>query len=194
MTWGTAPEVVATVRTMLLESYEAYVNYTMPLGLHHLIGGDHYAPMPENPDPRRADWSAVYYHRADSQGVGFDRTRKGSGAVDQYHPPLRDRWNDPATTPENLLLWFHRLPWDYKLKSGKTLWQGLVGHYSRGAEQAAQLEKQWSGLRGKVDPQRFEAVAARLRAQAQDAAAWRDKCLRYFQQFSRGELPTSRSR
>jgi alpha-glucuronidase len=184
MTWGSSPDVVSTIRTMLLDSYEAYVNYTMPLGLHHLIGGDHYEPMPENPDPRRADWSAIYYHRADSRGIGFDRTRKGSGAVDQYYPPLRDRWNDPATTPESLLLWFHRLPWDHKLASGKTLWEGLVEHYTRGAEQAKTLERQWTSVRGKVDSERFEAVAIKLRQQAIEAAAWRNKCLRYFQQFS----------
>jgi alpha-glucuronidase len=140
--------------------------------------------MPENPDPRRADWSAIYYHRADTQGIGFDRTRSGSGAVDQYHPPLRDRWNDPATTPESLLLWFHRLPWDYRLKSGKTLWEGLVDHYSRGARQAEALAAAWATVRGNVDEERFEAVSVKLRQQVQDAASWRDKCLRYFQQFS----------
>jgi alpha-glucuronidase len=191
MTWGSAPDVVETIRTMLLASYEAYVDYTMPLGLHHLIGGDHYAPMPENPDPRRADWSAIYYHRADTQGIGFDRTRAGSAAVDQYYAPLRDRWNDPATTPEPLLLWFHRLPWDYELKSGETLWEGLVAHYSRGAEGARQLETRWATLAGKVDPERFDAVAAKLRRQADEAVAWRDKCLRYFQQFSKRPLPAS---
>jgi alpha-glucuronidase len=191
MTWGSGADVVATIRAVLLESYDAYVSYTMPLGLHHLIGGDHYAPMPENPDPRRADWSAIYYHRADSHGIGFDRTRKGSGAVDQYHAPLRDRWNDPATTPEPLLLWFHRVPWDFKLKSGTTLWEGLVAHYSRGAGQAAALERQWETLRGKVDAERFASVAGRLRRQAAEAAQWRDKCLRYFQQFSKGPLPAS---
>jgi alpha-glucuronidase len=190
MTWSRASDVVATIRGMLLDSYEAYVNYTMPVGLHHLIGGDHYEPMPENPDPRRADWSAIYYHRADAQGIGFDRTRKGSGAVDQYYPPLRDRWNDPATTPDNLLLWFHRVPWDYKLTSGQTLWEGLVEHYRRGAEQARQLERRWATLRGKVDQERFDAVAAKLRRQTEEAGEWRDKCLRYFQQFSKRPLPT----
>ena len=185
MTWGHSPEVVSTIRTMLLDSYETYVRYTMPLGLHHLIGGDHYAPMPENPDPRREDWSAIYYHRADETAVGFDRTRAGSGAVDQYHPPLDDRWNDPATTPENLLLWFHRLPWDYRLSSGHTLWDSIVAHYGRGAEEAKTLEARWSRLLGKVDQERHEAVAAKLRQQVEDAAAWRDHCLRYFQQFSK---------
>ena len=106
------------IATLMLGSREAFVNYTMPLGLHHLIGGDHYAVMPENDDKRRLDWSATYYHRADDKGVGFDRTRNGSGAVDQYAKPNADRWNDPKTTPENLLLWFHHLPWDYRLNIG----------------------------------------------------------------------------
>jgi alpha-glucuronidase len=188
MTWGYTADVVGTIRSMLLDSYETYVDYTMPLGLHHLIGGDHYEPMPENPDPRRADWSAIYYHRADKKGIGFDRTRRGSGAVDHYFPPLRDLWNAPESTPENLLLWFHRLPWDYKLTSGRTLWDGLVFHYSRGAESAASLEKRWATLRGKVDEERFDAVAAKLETQAAEARLWRDKCLKYFQQFSRRPL------
>ncbi|HEX6739597.1 MAG TPA: alpha-glucuronidase family glycosyl hydrolase, partial [Vicinamibacteria bacterium] len=112
MTWAGSPALVAKLRAMMMGSREAFVRYTMPLGLHHLIGGDHYAPMPENDDPRRADWSAVYYHRADAAGVGFDRTPRGSDAVGQYRPPLRERWGDPATCPEELLLWFHHLPWD----------------------------------------------------------------------------------
>ena len=138
-----------TLRALLLDSYETYVDYTMPLGLHHLIGGDHYAPMPENPDPRRADWSAIYYHRADAGGIGFDRTPSGSNYVAQYRSPLRERWASPATTPENLLLWFHRVPWDYKLSNGRTLWQGLVDHYTRGAAEARGFVARWETSRGR---------------------------------------------
>jgi len=181
MTWGPAPDAVATIRSIMLDSREAFVHYTMPLGLHHLIGGDHYAPMPENTDPRRPDWSATYYHRADARGVGYDRTRKGSGAVDQYRSPLRELWNDPATTPDQLLLWFHRLPWDYRMKSGRTLWEDIVRSYARGADEAKSLETRWTTLQGKVDEQRYEAVLAKLRRQSADAAAWRDKCVRYFE-------------
>ncbi|HSP91154.1 MAG TPA: alpha-glucuronidase family glycosyl hydrolase [Vicinamibacterales bacterium] len=184
MTWGHAPAVTSTIRSLMLGSRETLVDYTMPLGLHHLIGGDHYAPMPENDDPRRADWSAIYYHRADGAGIGFDRTTRGSNAVGQYRSPLRERWNDPATCPENLLLWFHRLPWDHRLASGGTLWDGLVRHYRRGAEEAAGMVTAWESLRGKVDEPRFLAVLEKLHRQAADAAAWRDKNLRYFQQFS----------
>jgi alpha-glucuronidase len=184
MTWSQAPDVVAAIRAMMLDSRDAFLDYTMPLGLHHLIGGNHYAPMPENTDPRRADWSATYYHRADESGVGYDRTPRGSAAVDQYRSPLRERWSEPATTPEELLLWFHRLPWDYRLRSGRTLWEELVRHYTRGAEEARGLEGRWKTLQGKVDSERYEVVLAKLRQQAEDAGAWRDKCLRYFQTFS----------
>ncbi len=189
MTWGEASALVDALRMIMLESRETYVRYTMPLGLHHLIGGNHYAPMPENADPRRADWTAVYYHRADRSGIGFDRTRRGSNAVGQYFPPLRDRWDDPKTTPDELLLWFHRLPWTYRMKSGDTLWDALVRTYTRGAEEAGRLETRWAALRGTVDDERHEAVAAKVRRQAADAAAWRDECLRYFQAFSRGSRP-----
>ena len=194
MTWGHAPHLVATIRSIMLDSREAFVHYTMPLGLHHVIGGDHYAPMPENTDPRRADWSATYYHRADASGIGYDRTRRGSGAVDQYRLPLRELWNDPATTPDDLLLWFHRLPWDYRMKSGRTLWDELVRSYRRGADEAKGLETRWRTLHGKVDEERYQAVLARLRRQTEDAAAWRDKCLRYFQAFSKGSASDALSR
>jgi alpha-glucuronidase len=189
MTWSQAPEVVAAIKAMMLGSHEAIVDYSMPLGLHHLIGGNHYAPMPENDDPRRLDWTAIYYHNADGALIGFDRTRKGSGAVDQYFPPLREQWNDPATVPETLLLWFHRRPWDHRMRSGRTLWEELVVHYRRGAAFARSLETRWTALKGKVDDERHRAVSARLRVQADDAEAWSEKCLSYFQQFSRRPLP-----
>jgi alpha-glucuronidase len=180
MTWTNAPEVVASIRSMMMGSRETFVRYTMPLGLHHLIGGDHYAVMPENPDPRRADWSAIYYHRADRSAVGFDRTANGSNAVGQYRSPLREQWGDPRTCPRELLLWFHRLPWEHRMASGKTLWEEMVGEYRRGAEEARELLSRWQTLEGQVDVERYRAVLARLRRQAEDAAAWRDKCIGYF--------------
>ncbi len=193
MTWSRDHAVVKALTSLLLDSYETYVDYTMPLGLHHLIGGDHYAPMPENPDPRRADWSAIYYHRADKTAVGFDRTPAGSNYVGQYQPPLRERWSSTKTTPENLLLWFHRVPWTYRLTNGQTLWDGLVTHYTRGAQQAGRFVTRWQALKGKVDDARYAAVLAKLEQQAADASAWRDKCLAYFAQFSGGPVsPGSR--
>ena len=167
-----------------MSSRETFVNYTMPLGLHHLIGGDHYAPRPENAKDRRADWTATYYHQAAADGIGFDRTTKGSNSVSQYFPPVRDRFNDPATCPEEFLLWFHHLPWDHKLKSGKTLWVSLCEKYHQGARDAAALQATWNTLAGKVDPQRHKEVADRLVIQVADAAKWRDHILQYFQQFS----------
>jgi alpha-glucuronidase len=192
MTWSRAPDVVSAIRALMLESRETYVNYTMPLGLHHLIGGDHYAPMPQNDDPRRADWSATYYHRADATGIGFDRTRSGSNAVDQYRRPLSDQWNDTATCPEKFLLWFHHLPWDQRLSSGRTLWDELVRRYTEGSAQARVMEERWNALAGKVDEERHRAVLGKLRHQAADAAAWRDQVLGYFQQFSKRSIPGQR--
>jgi alpha-glucuronidase len=186
MTWTRDPAVHATIRSIMLDSREAYVNYTMPLGLHHLIGGNHYAPMPENDRAPRPDWTATFFHHAGPDGVGFDRTTHGSDGVSQYRPPLSTQWNDPTTTPETLLLWFHHLPWDYKMKSGRTLWDEIVRHYTLGAEQAHSLETRWLSLDGKLDADRFTAVRAKLHQQVADAEAWRDKCVRYFQQFTSG--------
>jgi alpha-glucuronidase len=190
MTWSHDPEVVSSVKTMMLDSRETFVRYTMPLGLHHLIGGDHYAPMPENPDPRRPDWSALYYHRADATAIGFDRSSKGSGAVEQYRSPLREEWGNPATCPENLLLWFHRVAWTREMKSGRTLWNELVHEYAEGARGARDLETRWTALEGKVDTERYRAVLEKLHVQAQEAAAWADKCVRYFRPFAEQPPPT----
>ena len=180
MTWSNDKDVVEAIRDLMLRSREAFVDYTMPLGLHHLIGGDHYAPMPENTDKRRADWSATYYHRADASGIGFDRTGTGSNAVAQYRSPLREQWADPATVPESLLLWFHHMPWDRPMRSGRTLWDELVAHYTHGADEARGFEERWAGLRGKVDAERHQAVLAKLHQQALEAAQWRDKIVGYF--------------
>jgi alpha-glucuronidase len=189
MTWSNAPDVRAAIRDVLLPSREAFVDYTMPLGLHHLIGGDHYAPMPENADARRADWTATYYHRADARGIGFDRTGAGSDAVSQYRSPLREQWADPAAVPETLLLWFHRVPWDRTMRSGRTLWDELVWHYARGADEARVFEARWAALRARVDAERHQAVLARLHRQAVEAAEWRDRIVGYFR--TRRELPAS---
>jgi alpha-glucuronidase len=169
---------------MMLGSRETFVKYTMPLGLHHLIGGDHYAPMPQNAQASRRDWTAAYYHQAARDGIGFDRTRKGDKAVEQYFAPLCDTLDRLDTCPEKLLLWFHRCPWDYKMKSGKTLWQELCATYYQGAAEAAALEGTWSTLAGKIDPARHKHVAQRLAIQTADSAKWRDQILAYFKQFS----------
>lgn len=185
MTFSNDPKTVETIRTLMLGSRETYVNYTMPLGLHHLIGGNHYAPMPQNARAARADWTAAYYHQASPEGIGFDRTMKGDQAVGQYFPPVRDMFDSLATCPEEYLLWFHRCPWDYKLASGRTLWAGLCEKYYQGAAGAAAMQATWQSLAGRIDPQRHKEVADRLAIQAADAATWRDQILEYFSTFSR---------
>jgi alpha-glucuronidase len=185
MTWTDEPSAVAKIKSMMMDSREAIVHYSMPLGLHHLIGGNHYAPMPENTDPRRADWSATFYHHAGPDGIGFDRTTTGSNFLSQYFPPVRDRWNDVKTTPDTLLLWFHHLPWDYRLASGRTVWEEIVRLYDLGVERAEGFVKTWTSLKGSVDDERYRAVLAKVERQAADAAAWRDHCVSYFRQFSR---------
>ncbi|HEX4998761.1 MAG TPA: alpha-glucuronidase family glycosyl hydrolase [Terriglobia bacterium] len=179
---------VEKIRGMMMTSRETYVNYTMPLGLHHLIGGDHYAPMPQNGQAPRSDWTATYYHQASAEGVGFDRSMKGDQAVAQYFPPVRDMFDSLATCPEEFLLWFHHLPWTYRLKSRQTLWDGLVEKYYSGARDAAALAAAWQSLASQIDARRHKEVAARLAIQTGDAAKWRDQILRYFQGFSKLEI------
>jgi alpha-glucuronidase len=193
-TFTREPRAVDAIRGMMMTSRETFVRYTMPLGLHHLIGGDHYAPMPWNEKDRREDWTASYYHRAAADGIGFDRTRRGSNAVDQYFPPLCDVFDDVARCPENLLLWFHRVPWDHKLGDGRTLWQGLCDAYHHGAREAEQLQITWRSLAQQIDTDRHRAVAERLAIQVAHAAQWRDECLKYFQRFSRMPISTHMER
>lgn len=184
MTFTNDSTVVATLRDMMMRSREAFVNYTMPLGLHHLIGGDHYAPMPENAKSRRSDWTATYYHQATSDGIGFDRTMRGSKAVEQYFPAVRDMFEELATCPEKFLLWFHRVPWDYRTTSRATLWDALCRKYDDGVTEALDMQRTWRSLAGAIDPQRHQEVAERLAIQVADATKWRDDILGYFQQFS----------
>jgi alpha-glucuronidase len=190
MTFTNDDSTVDTIRDMMMSSWETYVSYTMPLGLHHLIGGNHYAPMPENARAPRADWTAVYYHRAAADGIGIDRTMHGDKAVGQYFPPVRDLFDSLATCPDKFLLWFHRCAWDYRMKSGRTLWEELCGKYYRGAEQARDLQTAWQSLADKIDPQRYREVADRLEIQVADATKWRDHILGYFQQYSK--MPISK--
>lgn len=190
MTFTNDNQTVATICQMMMDSHEIYVNYTMPLGLHHLIGGDHYAPMPWNDRAARADWTATYYHQASEDGIGFDRTRNGSRAVDQYYPPLSDIFNDIDRCPEKYLLWFHHCKWDHRLRSGKTLWQELCARYKLGAAQAEDLATRWQGLAGKIDSMRHRQVAERLAIQVADANKWQRQILEYFSRFSKHPIPS----
>lgn len=189
-TFTADPAFVSTVVDMMMGSHEAVVNYMTPLGLTHLMAtGHHYGPGPWVDDTPRADWNPVYFHRGDANGIGFDRTPRGSNSVAQYHPPLSEIWADPATTPDNLLLWFHHLPWDYRMKSGDTLWNELVKHYSLGVAQVRAMRETWAGLSDYVDEQRHAETAALLAIQEYEAQWWRDASIAYFQSLSKRPLP-----
>lgn len=173
------------VVAMMMGSREAVVDYMTPLGLAHLMArGHHYGPGAWQSGGARADWMPPYYHRADAQGIGFDRSTGGSNAVSQYAPPLAAMFNDPRRTPEKYLLWFHHLPWDYLLASGSTLWNELVTHYTRGCEQVTQMRTTWAKLGSFVDAERYAQIAAFLAIQEREARWWRDATLAYFQSIS----------
>ncbi|OLE19773.1 MAG: alpha-glucuronidase [Actinobacteria bacterium 13_1_20CM_4_68_12] len=189
MTFVNEPAVVARIKDIMLGSREAVVHYMTPLGLAHIMAaGHHYGPGPWVARGR-ADQTAVYYHRADTLGLGFDRTAAGSGALEQYFPPLRRRWASRDSVPDALLLWFHRVRWSERLRSGRTLWEELVHEYSAGVDSVRSMARQWSTLEGSIDEARFRDVAAFLAIQQREARWWRDAAIAYFQTFSRQPLP-----
>jgi alpha-glucuronidase len=178
------------IARIMLESHEAVVDYMTPLGLHHLFwGSHHYGPAPWWDTEKREDWNPVYFHRADKDGIGFDRTATGSNTVAQYHAAVRQRFENLVSCPEKFLLWFHHVPWDYRMRSGRTLWDELALHYQRGVDWVRSSRKAWDSLKGAVDDERHQAVARKLAIQERDAVAWRDACLLYFQTFSQRPLP-----
>ena len=176
---------------LMLDSREACVSYMMPLGIHHIFAGTHhYGPEPwYAPRGVRADWTPPYYHKADSIGLGFDRTLTGSANVKQYPDDLCRLYNDINTCPENLLAWFHHVPWDHKMKSGRTFWDELCHKYDEGVHEARRFLAIWDAMQPYVDAQRFEEVQRKLRIQARDSEWWRDACLLYFQTFSKRPIP-----
>jgi len=191
MTFTPDPKLVKPVVAMMMGSREAAVDYMTPLGLAHVMGtGHHYGPAPWISDLARPEWNPVYYHKADATGIGFDRTKSGSNAIAQYAPPVAKMLADPKTTPEKELLWFHHLPWDYRLKSGETLWDGLVHHYDRGVAYVADMQKTWESLRPLVDPERFAQTESFLKIQHREAKWWRDASIAYFQSIAKRPLPT----
>jgi len=190
MTFTRDARAVPAIVQLLLESHEAVVDYMTPLGLHHLMwGGHHYGPAPLLNTEARDDWNPVYYHRANEQGLGFDRTQTGSNALSQYHKPVRDRFADLDTCPEKFLLWFHHVSWDYRMRSGRTLWNELALHYQGGVDWTRKARQEWTALAPVIDPERHSAVAKKLIIQERDAIWWRDSCLLYFQTFSKRPLP-----
>lgn len=191
MTFTNDQAFLEPVREIMLSSWETAVNYMMPLGLHHIFAWDHhYGPEPWCEIPgARPDWLPPYYHNASKEGIGFDRTTSGSNAVSQYCSPLSETYNNLETCPEELLLWFHHVPWDHRMKNGRTLWDELSYRYDGGVQQVRDFQKLWDRMEPYVDSERFSQVQSRLRIQSRDAVWWKDACLLYFQTFSGMPIP-----
>lgn len=186
MTFSNDPAFVKPVTEMMLSSRETMVNYMTPLGLHHIMGNSHhYGPGPWVAGGERADWTSVYYHRASPDGIGFDRMASGSNAVAQYAAEA----GKALAADERYLLWFHRVPWDRKTASGRTVWDELVVRYSRGVDEVKAMRRSWAAMAPYVDPERHAQVAAYLAIQENEAQWWRDACIAYFQTFSKRPLP-----
>ena len=190
MTFSNDPRVVSTVRSMMLTSREAVVNYMTPLGLVHIMASNHhYGPGPWATLPR-ADQSPPYFHKADSLGVGFDRTATGSNAVAQYFSPLRE-WYASDSVPEKYLLFFHHVPWTHRMKSGRTLWEELARHYQEGVDSVRSMRREWDTVKPSIDGKRFAETQDFLRIQEREAMWWRDAVMQYFQTFSHLPIPAS---
>ncbi|SEO23336.1 alpha-glucuronidase family glycosyl hydrolase [Mucilaginibacter sp. OK283] len=186
MTFTNDAGFVSPVKKIMLQSRENTVNYMTPLGLHHIMGvSTHYGPGPWVDNAGRPDWNATYYHKADSAGIGFNRTGTGSNALSQYAPQVQSHWENLQTCPDEYLLWFHHLSWTYKMRSGKSLWDEMVHHYYMGADSVKQMGLTWDKMQGKVDAERFALVQQLMKVQLTEATTWRDACVLYFQAFSK---------
>jgi len=189
LTFGNDNEMKQTVSNIMMGSRETVVKYSTPLGLHHIMGrGHHYGPGPWVAGGR-PDWTSLYYHRADSLGIGFDRTSSGSDALSQYAPEIENPWSDSKKVPEKYLLWFHHLPWTYTMKSGNTLWDELCYNYDSGVKETELMKNQWNLMKGTIDHERFGQISMLLTIQEKEAKWWRNSCLLYFQTFSKMEFP-----
>ncbi|HET6993995.1 MAG TPA: alpha-glucuronidase family glycosyl hydrolase [Chitinophagaceae bacterium] len=181
---------LTSVKGMMLSSRQTMVNYMTPLGLHHIMGtGHHYGPAPWVSNAGRADWNPVYYHKADSIGIGFNRTVSGSDALSQYTKQAADQWKDMESCPDDYLLWFHHVPWNHRMKSGRTLWDELCYRYNAGVDSVRRMQGSWEKMKGLIDDERFQQTKMFLSIQEKDAVWWRNACLLYFQTFSRMAIP-----
>lgn len=188
MTFNNNTSFVNPIKEMMQQSRETVVNYRNPLGLNHIMNfATHYGPGPWYKDPH---WDAKDYHKADETGIGVDRTSKGSNVVNQYAKPLAEIFENLNTCPQKDLLWFHHLPWDYKMPSGKILWDELVAYYYKGVEEVRGMRKLWDSMEGKIDAERFNHVKQLLKVQEDEAIWWRDGCVLYFQTFSKRPIPS----
>jgi alpha-glucuronidase len=191
-TFSNDPAVVAPVTAMMMDSRQALVNYMTPLGLAHIMGTDHhYGPGPWVNNLGTASWNPFYYHKADGTGIGFDRTSKGSNAVAQYASTVRDKLENRASVPDDLLLFIQRVGWDDKLNSsGRSIWEELVHRYSLGVDAVSTIREAWNTVEGRIDTKRFKEVSDFLQIQHYEARWWRDACLQYFASVSKKTIPS----
>ncbi|WP_316836539.1 alpha-glucuronidase family glycosyl hydrolase [Pedobacter nutrimenti] len=188
MTFTLDRSFIAPTLQYMLNSRQNTVKYMMPLGLNHIMNlGTHYGPGPWDKIP---GWNAHDYHQADAIGIGVDRTSMGSNAVSQYFPSVAQRFNDLKTCPSDFLLWFHHVPWNYKMPSGRILWEELVHEYYSGVDSVQKMQRTWDQLSGKIDQERFGQIKQLLAEQEREAAWWRDGSVLYFQSFSKGAIPS----
>ena len=175
------------LQSMMLRSREACVDYMMPIGLHHIFAFDeHYGPEPDGYNPHVPyEWCPVYYHKANNDSIGFDRTHTGSNATAQYREPYCTLYDNINTCPERYLLWFHRVPWSYRLKSGRTVLEEMDYRYARGVKEVEDFIRIWNEAKPNIDEQRWQEVDARLQHQLENAKEWQKVCMDYFSSFTK---------
>ncbi len=192
MTFSNNKKFVASATGLMLQSRDNMVQFSNPLGLHHIMGtGHHYGPAPWVSNQSRPEWNPVYYHKADSMGIGFNRTATGSNALGQYFAEAQKQWQNINTIDEKYLLWFHHVPWNYTTKSGRSLWNELCYQYYTGAERVKQMQQSWNSLSQFIDTERFNHVKQLLQVQYDEAVWWRNACILYFQTFSKQPIPAN---
>ena len=199
LTWSNNERAVRPIVRMMMRSREAAVNFMTPLGLAHQMATDHhYGPAPWVCDLKQASWNPCYYNRANAHGIGFDRVTAGAApaspgrapnAASQYAPPVTARFEKLGSVPDELLLWFHHVPWSYRMQSGRTLWDELIAHYDRGVSEVGQMNRTWAALRPFLEADRWQSVASDLRREQVEARWWRDASIAYFQSLSKLPLP-----
>lgn len=189
-TFNNNDSLIKPVKKIMLASREAVVSYMTPLGLNHIMGtSHHYGPAPWVSNAGRADWNPVYYHKADSIGIGFNRTKNGSNALSQYSPEVQQQWGNINACDYKYLLWFHHIRWNQKINTGRTLWDELCYCYNSGVDTVRWMQHTWNRLDKLVDQERHQHVKMLLGIQEQEAIWWRNACLLYFQTFSKMPFP-----
>ncbi|WP_080241367.1 alpha-glucuronidase family glycosyl hydrolase [Spirosoma rigui] len=189
MTLTHEPQAANRIVNLMLKSRDIYVDYNTPIGLSRPWSGVHFAPEPWQNRSSRPDWTAVYYHRADSIGLGFDRTATGSNALAQYRPEVCRQWEDPKTCPLPYLLWFHHVPWTRKLSTGRSLWDELCTRFYTGADSVRWMQQEWAQVKSAVNPALHDDVSARLATQQREAIWWRDAWVLYLQEYAKQPIP-----